>query len=161
MPAGLFAFALVVRVLAIGLTQFDGLYGQDAFAYYDYARELWQRVHVLQAPAPFWWPLGYPALVALAFSLGGFTPLAAQLVSVLSGALVAPLVFWWVRELAPTPTLPRRTGEGVGAAVAGVAAALSGELLQLSVSVMADASALMWALFSVLALLRYARDRRA
>src|SRR5438105_14880554 len=78
MPIALFAFALLVRALAIGLTQFDGLYGQDAFAYYDYARELWQRVHNLQAPEPFWWPLGYPALVALAFSLGGLTPPAAQ-----------------------------------------------------------------------------------
>src|SRR5438874_12410230 len=101
LPVGLFAFALLVRVVAIGLTQFDGLYGQDAFAYYDYARELWQRVHNLQAPEPFWWPLGYPALVALAFSLGGLTPPAAQAVSVVSGALVAPLVYGWVREIAP------------------------------------------------------------
>ena len=158
MPGALFAFALLVRVLAIGLTQFDGLYGQDAFAYYDYARDLWQRVHVLQAPAPFWWPLGYPALVALAFNLGGFTPLAAQAVSVLSGALVAPLVYWWVREMATTS---RTEYTGQGALVAGLAAAVGGELLQLSMSVMADASALMWALFSVLALLRYTRDRRA
>lgn len=117
----LFAFALLVRLLATGLTQFDGLYGQDAFAYYDYARDLWQRTHVLQAPAPFWWPLGYPALIALAFDLSGFTPVAAQAISVLSGALVAPLVYLWVREIAPTTpaedagraTLPRTAGKGV------------------------------------------------
>jgi len=50
----LFAFALLVRALTIALTRFDGLYGQDAFAYYDYARNLWQHARDLQASAPFW-----------------------------------------------------------------------------------------------------------
>ncbi len=69
----------------------------------------------------------------------------------MSGALIAPLIFGWTRNL---------THDAVSAIAAGLIAAISGELLQLSISIMADALALMWSLVSVLALLRYTRVRR-
>src|ERR1700737_3128807 len=95
----LFLFALLLRVSIIGLTQFDGLYGQDAFAYYDYARRLLDSTSKLHMPAPFFWPLGYPALVALAFIPAGVSPQAGQWISVVTGSLTAPLVYWLTREV--------------------------------------------------------------
>src|SRR5437870_9729848 len=91
--AVLFALALLVRLAFIGLTQFDGLYGQDAFAYFGYAHVLLQSTRALHMPPPFSWPLGYPALIAFVFAVLGASPAAAQLVSLVTGALVAPLVY--------------------------------------------------------------------
>lgn len=154
---GLFLVALLVRVLVLVAYPFDGLYGQDAFGYYDYARQLWLSTRLGQAPAPFYWPLGYPALVALAFSFWGFAPRAGQIVSLLSGALIAPLVFWLTREAIASPIerIP------LGAILAALVAAIGGELLQLSLAVMADAPAIMWAFVSALTLVRYTRTHRA
>jgi hypothetical protein len=76
----LFLVALLVRVAMALIFQFDGLYGQDPFAY-------------LQPPPPFFWPIGYPLLVVLGTLVVGVQPLAGQLVSIIAGALIAPLVF--------------------------------------------------------------------
>lgn len=162
---GLFLFALALRAGLAAFTQFDGLYGQDAFAYYEYARRLLDSTSRLHMPAPFFWPLGFPALVALAFVPAGISPLAGQWVSMLTGALVAPLVYLLTREVSIAIS-ERRAGDETsyvpraGALVAGLVAAVSGQLLQSSIVLMADAAATMWATFSALALLRYAKERR-
>src|SRR5712692_2243365 len=89
---GLFVCALLIRLVILLAHPFDGLYGQDAFAYYRYARQLWDSTVQLHPPAPFYWPLGYPTLIAIAFLFNGFSPLAGQSVSIISGALIAPLI---------------------------------------------------------------------
>lgn len=67
----LFASALLVRLAHVVRASFDGLYGQDAYAYYQYAGELLAAITRGQAPPPFWWPLGYPALLSAALAVGG------------------------------------------------------------------------------------------
>src|SRR5437762_6584102 len=96
---GLFLFALALRGAIAVVSRFDGLYGQDAFAYYEFARRLLDSTSRLHLPAPFVWPLGYPALMALAFVLVGASPQAGQWVSMLAGGLVAPLVYLFTREV--------------------------------------------------------------
>src|SRR5690349_5357575 len=65
--AGVAATAALAARLA---WPFDGLYGQDAFAYVRYARALWPWL-VRGAPLPIYlWPAGYPLLVALALPFG-------------------------------------------------------------------------------------------
>ena len=53
--------------LLIGMLHgFDGLYGQDSFAYVDYALgPLTDSLRRLDLPPDFYWPLGYPLLVSL------------------------------------------------------------------------------------------------
>jgi 4-amino-4-deoxy-L-arabinose transferase-like glycosyltransferase len=148
-PLFLFLFALVVRVVALKVTGFDGLYGQDPFAYYQYALELRLAVAAGQAPPPFFWPIGYPMLVMAASMLIGTQPLAGQLVSVVAGAAVAPLVYSLARA-----NWPERYFGGV---VAGLLAATAGQLLLSSLSVMADTAALFWATLSAWLLLQYAQ----
>jgi hypothetical protein len=153
-PAGLFALALAIRVALVVITGFDGLYGQDAYAYYDYARQLYDALGWGPSAGPFYWPLGYPALAALTFLPAGVGPAAAQFASLLAGAAVSPLAYAVALELPVEPAARTRAG-----IAAGLIAAVSGQLLQASISIMADATGLFWALAAAWALLRFARGR--
>jgi hypothetical protein len=133
---------------------FDGLYGQDAYAYFDYSTaSVRQSLLHLQPLEPFFWPPGYPLLVALTSMLVGPQPLAGQLVSLLMGALVPILTILLARELFPE--------DHVLPLLAGAIAAVSGQLWQSSVVVMADTTGLALATFSAWALVRYASGRHA
>ncbi len=124
--AGMTSFSstrLMLRGLLLGLRPFDGLYGQDAFAYYNYALEL--RTSLLEngtIPA-FFWPIGFPLHLVFAFSVLGVSPQAAQWVNVIAGALVAPLTFALTREV-----LIERDGPHARSAalVAGLSVAVGG-----------------------------------
>jgi len=145
----LFAGALVVRVGAVAATGFDGLYGQDAYAYFDQAMAL--RNALLQAiPAPpgFHWPQGYPALVALMSLAVGAGPFAAQLVSLLMGSSVAPLTFLVGRRLLP----PGSDGASV---LAAILTAVGGQAVLSSIVSMSDASAMALTLLSMCLVLRF------
>ncbi|MFN8542390.1 MAG: hypothetical protein U0232_33545, partial [Thermomicrobiales bacterium] len=80
---------LLIPALYALARHFDGLYGQDPFAYYDYAIGPLRAALAQPAlPPPYYYPPGYPLLVTLATYLVGTRPLAGQLVSLLAGALV-------------------------------------------------------------------------
>ena len=146
-----FGLILAVAAGAIAATRaFDGLYGQDAYAYFDYSvgsvRQSLLHAHALE---PFFWPPGYPLLVALTSLATGPVPLAGQLVSLLMGALVPVFTYLLARELWPEDP-PR-------ALLAAGMVALCGQLWQSSVVVMADTTGLALATFSAWALARYTR----
>jgi 4-amino-4-deoxy-L-arabinose transferase-like glycosyltransferase len=147
LPSALFLFALIVRLIAQTATQFDGLYGQDPFAYYDYAVDLHNALAANQLPPPFFWPIGYPLLINAAMLLVGVRPFAAQLISIISGAAIAPLVYWLV--------LTYKKDAHVGAVVAGLLTGSAAQLLISSLSIMADAASLFGATLSAWAMLRY------
>ncbi len=133
----LFVANLLVRLpLTVG---FDGLYGQDAYAYFDFARD-WLSG---SAGTAFHWPLGYPALLLAGFGLFGAS---GQAINVLLGSALAPLVYVLARQIGL---------EIVGAVVAALVMAVCGQAVQSSVVVMADVPALFWALVSAVALARY------
>lgn len=140
--AVLFVVNLLIRIpLTFG---FDGLYGQDAYAYFDFAQEIVEG----RASADFHWPLGYPALLASAFATFGVSALVGQMLNVLLGALLAPLVYILARQL---------NLKAVGAFVAALLMTVCGQAIQSSVVVMSDIPALFWALISAIALLRYTK----
>jgi len=144
--------ALPAGAIAL-LRGFDGLYGQDAYAYFDYgAVAVRQSILHVTPLEPFFWPPGYPVLVALAALAFGPIPLAGQGVSLLMGALVPAFTALLVRELWPSD---------LGLAVlAGVLVALCGQLWQSSIVVMADTTGLALATLSAWALVRYQRTGR-
>src|SRR5215471_2846772 len=149
------ALGLIVLVPAAALAArrgFDGLYGQDAYAYYDYAvHSVRASILNLRPLEPFFWPPGYPLLVALSSLALGEMPLAGQLVSLLMGAAVPVLTALLARELCPErPWL---------ALLAGLLAALPGQLWQSSMVVMADTTGLALATFAAFSLVRYAHAR--
>src|SRR5271170_3100656 len=168
-PLGLFVLALAVRALIVITSQFDGLYGQDGFAYLECAQQ------ILDSRDPcrdFYWPFGYPALAAL-FMLGTHgTPLGAQLASLLAGAAIAPLTYWAViagggTGAGGTPAGATAVETAIGATsaanrslknsaiAAGLIAAFCGQLILSSIVIMSDAPGLFWATLAACLLLQW------
>ena len=138
---------------------FDGLYGQDPYAYYDYGAQV---LHLIRAGQPLgvlYYPLGYPILNSLSFLVTGIQPLGPQAISLICGALAT--VF--------TGLLTMEVGRALGwsalwSALAGIGAwavlTVCPQLLQSSIVIMSDAPALMWTALSGWALLVYGRTQR-
>lgn len=142
--AGLFGCSLVLRAFfAVG---FDGLYGQDAYAYYNFAGELGRTFEQGTRLPPFFWSLGYPALLAAGFAVFGATPLTAQAISLVFGGLIPALVYVLARQMG---------AKTAGALAAGLIAAVCGQAIQSSIVVMADIPALFWATASAVCLMHY------
>ena len=136
----------------VAVSGFDGLYGQDAFAYFEYGTGPLRAAVVhgrLAAPPAFFWPPGYPTLVALASLVVGPGPLAGQLTSLLMGALVPVFTALLARELL--------TDEPVTALLAGGLAAVCGQLWQSSAVVMSDTTGLALATLGAYGVARYGR----
>ncbi len=142
---------LAVPLALVWWGRFDGLYGQDPFAYYDYATgPLLASLRSLQLPPPFFWPPGYPLLAALTSLWLGVTPLAGQLVSLAAGMLVPIFTALLAYELWSGPA-----GSWRVPLLGGLLAALTGQLWQSSIVVMADTTALAAATAGVWSLARY------
>ena len=156
-PVVLYVIALLVRLAALALWPFDGLYGQDAYDYYRYAVLLRDGLSQGQGAPPFFWPIGYPLHIVAGSLAVGMRPLAGQIVSILAGALVAPLTFALAREALWPVDAPRARRAGV---VAGLTVAVAGQLMISSLSIMSDAVGLAWATASALFTLRTASTRR-
>ncbi|HEY6475927.1 MAG TPA: glycosyltransferase family 39 protein [Polyangia bacterium] len=152
-----FLAALLIAAVARLLYPFDGLFGQDAFAYFRFARAIWP--HLLHgAPLPqLFWPRGYPIVVAALLPLTGGGPFAGQLVSALALAWTA------AASLLLTAELDRRGGgvpDGLAPAVAGFSVAGSGIVLRSSQVVMADGLAIACAATALWCFARHLRERR-
>ncbi len=89
----LFAVSFGLRFYAASALHFDGLYGQDPYAYYNYGYQIREAVAQLKMPGPFYWPLGYPVVVAIGFALSGEQPLGPQLLTMLAGAGISVMAF--------------------------------------------------------------------
>jgi 4-amino-4-deoxy-L-arabinose transferase-like glycosyltransferase len=151
----LFAAALAIRVGAILWWAFDGLYGQDPFAYLEQARTLAAALPHGQWPAtPFFWPSGYPLIAASLMWVVGPHAWAAQAVSVLAGSCTAALTFLLCRDLVPSAS--RRA-----AVVAGALVAVSALAVLWSSVVMADMTGLCLATLAAWLVVRTVRAPQA
>jgi hypothetical protein len=160
LPTVLLALAALV---VLALTRFDGLYGQDSFAYFHYATgPLRQALLRLQPLPPFFWPPGYPLLVALASAVVGINPLAGQIVSIGAGAAVPAFTILLAAEIGKSDH-PEATNAGwpLLPLVAGLIVAATGQLLQSSLVVMADTLGLAAATAGAWAFVRYRRTARS
>ncbi len=160
-PAALILLGLLVWLPVgglIALGRFDGLYGQDSFAYYDYAiGPLRASLLAGQPLPPFFWPPGYPLLVTLASFGVGLTPVAGQVVSLMAGGLVPILTALLVREV--WSANDERDSMTI-AWIAGLMTALTGQLWQSSAVVMSDSTGLAAATLGMWAVARYGRRAR-
>ena len=144
----LFLAGLIFRIVFLRYTGYDGLYGQDPYAYHDYLVKLHAAVRAGQLPPPFHWPLGYPALSLLFSIFTGPTALASQAAAVFAGAMCAPLMFALAVQCRRDAWLP--------AFAAAVLFDTSNYAISMSLSTMSDLPGLMWALLAAIAMLRYA-----
>jgi len=139
-------------------SDFGGLYGLDAYAYYDYATgPLRESIRAL-APFPsFQWTPGYPLLVALLSFVLGTGPLPGQVVSLVAAALVPVFTALLAAELR---FFEETRSASVVVALAGLFVALNGHLWQPGIVVMSDATALAAGTAGVWLLARYRNTRR-
>jgi hypothetical protein len=161
LPLGPVILLAGTALAVLALTRFDGLYGQDSFAYFHYATgPLSQSLLHWRLPPPFFWPAGYPLLVAAMSGVVGVAPIAGQVVSIAAGAAVPAFTILLARELgtderARWPLAPPRWLPV--SFLAGLIVAVTGQLLQSSLVVMADTLGLAAATAGVWALARYRR----
>lgn len=159
LPLFVFFTAFAVRLGVIVHWGFDGLYGQDAFAYFDQCAAIAERLVAGWAPMPaFFWPSGYPILGALSLLVTGGAPAAPQLVNVILGSLLASLLAVFAREVGRAVT--DDIGGEVSALIAGLATALSGQMVLSSVVVMSDTATALLLALAALSIQRLARDPR-
>lgn len=141
--------------LAVALTGFDGLYGQDSFAYFHYATgALRESLLRFQPPPPFFWPPGYPLLVTALSGLLGSGPIAGQIVSASAGAAVALFTGLLASEFVVRKRLDDLRWLPVPL-LAGLIVAVTGQLLQSSIVVMSDTAGLAAATAGAWAYARY------
>lgn len=151
---GILLLALVPKLFMVWQSGFDGLYGQDAYAYFGYARQMQAALSQNRMPPQFWWPLGYPALLDLGFIVFGTSIRAAQAITMLCGILIAPASFLLAREAV------LGKGSNLAGVITGAIVAMSGQLVQSSIAIMSDAPALLWATLGAWLLLLYRRSYR-
>jgi len=153
-----FGVALLIAGVTRLLLPFDGLYGQDAFAYFRFARAIGPHLwHGTPLPDLFW-PRGYPAAVAAVLPIAGGGPFAGQLVSALATAWAAAATFLLVRELDIRRSLP--SDDRTAPFVAGICVAASGIVLRTGQVVMADGLAIGLAATVLWCFARFLRERR-
>ncbi|HEX9077666.1 MAG TPA: hypothetical protein VF932_17910 [Anaerolineae bacterium] len=150
-PVEVLLFALFLRIGLVVHTGFDGLYGQDAFAYYDYTAAFKMALSQGQIPPPFFWPIGFPALAVLFSSIWPLVS-AMQIANMLAGALIAVVIALLTREL-----LDKQQNAMIPSLFAGLLAASAGQLLISSVVAMSDATALLGATVSAFGMVRFHR----
>ena len=153
------ALVLIVTSALVIRHGFDGMYGQDAFGYVNYALGP-MRDALLHLEGPPAWPQppGYPMVVATASLIVGPDGRIGQVVSLLAGASVPVLV-----ALLATEAVGRHLVGRAAIAVpllAGLLAALPGQLWQSSTVAMADTLAIALAIAAAYGVCRYARSGR-
>ncbi|HUS15276.1 MAG TPA: phospholipid carrier-dependent glycosyltransferase [Chloroflexia bacterium] len=141
--------ALGVATVAYLLARFpyDGLYGQDSYAYYYQAIAF--RQELLGEPATpgqlytttglYHWPVGYHLLLLLGFLLGGVQPVGGRLLT-LFATLGSPVILYAIsgRLMVGSPGGLR----ALAGLVAGTVLLLTGTYMRFGLSLMADVPAL-------------------
>ncbi len=144
---------------------YDGLYGQDSYAYYYQALALWNDITGQPQPANwlstsdgFRWPIGYHLHIIAGFLFGGTGPEGGRLLTLLLAAVTPGLVYLIARELWPDMSEGGHTGPPLRSAVAGLSAGvllvLNGTYTRFGLSLMSDVPALFWSLLALLFFLK-------
>lgn len=151
-PFAVFIIALLLRLIPLLYQPFDGLYGQDAYAYFDFAAAIRNMLLTGESPGTFFWGLGYPTMLAGLFIVsGGAAAGIAQAASILMGAAIPAIISVIALKLSLRP---------IGALTAGLILAACGQAIQSSLVVMADIPALFWSVCAALLLLIYSESRK-
>lgn len=150
----LFIISFSIKLLLLLIFNFDGYYGQDAYAYYDKSSIFIDSLYNFQIPPNLFWPIGFYSLTFLLNILTfGNTSLAAFLVSLTAGSLLPGATYLLSTELTKEyyePAKAKRTG-----LYAGLIICLSGVIIKSGMVVMSDMPGLLFVILSVYYFSRY------
>lgn len=154
----LFVLSFVFRLLLIVIFRFDGLYGQDAYAYLEYSKKFYEAIANFQIPPQFYWPIGYSALASVftIFTIGNFG-LASLIVSLNSGSLCAGFVYLLAYELASGINVNERKKFSL---YAGLITAFAPVLVKSSIVIMSDSLSLMFASWAMWQFVKYFNEQK-
>ena len=154
LPLTLIAACAIFFAYLLTRYTYDGLYGQDSYAYYYQALALWDDITGQPLPAKwlstsdgFRWPIGYHLHIIAGFLFGGTGPEGGRLLTLLLAAIAPGLVYLLVHELWPGVTARTRSVAGLSA---GVLLVLNGTYTRFGLSLMSDVPALFWSLLALL-----------
>jgi 4-amino-4-deoxy-L-arabinose transferase-like glycosyltransferase len=146
----------VALILVVAVKwRFGGLYGQDAYAYYDYGTQTLPHFFLHGTPlTALFWPLGYPALIAVSTLLLGPSPAAAQAVSLVAGVGAVILTYLLARDLLVQSGVKADLALR-SAATAAMLFGVTGWVVRSSVSIMSDSVAVATSLLAIWAIVRW------
>lgn len=154
----LYILSFVFRLLIIVFFKFDGLYGQDAYAYLDFSKRFLESLTIFQIPPNFYWPIGFYIFTSVftVFTWGN-VDLAGLLVSLNSGSLCAGFVYLLAYEITYNINKPERKNLSL---YAGLITAFSPILVKQSIVIMSDSLALMFAAWGMWQFVKYFRSNK-
>jgi hypothetical protein len=157
-PLALTTLGVAAVAYLLARYPYDGMYGQDTYAYYGQALAWWREMRSDPPPEfafytsqAFRWPVGYHLHVMLGFLFGGTGPWGGWALNLAMMALCPTLVYTLVRGL--FPDIPRITRLIAGTLAGGLLLA-SGTYMRFGLSLMADVPALFWGLIGLNAAVR-------
>ncbi len=154
----LFVLSFVFRLLLIIIFRFDGLYGQDSYAYLEFSKKFYEAITQFQIPPNFYWPIGFYLLTSVFTILtAGNVDLSALLVSLNSGSLCAGFVYLLAYELVKEFDETERKNISI---YAGLITVFSPILVKQSIVIMSDSLALMFASWALWQFVKYFNEGR-
>ncbi|HEX8218435.1 MAG TPA: phospholipid carrier-dependent glycosyltransferase [Chloroflexia bacterium] len=150
-PAFLVGLSAALFAYLLARFPYNGLYGQDAYAYYYQAEALWRELtgqpqpsYALFTANGLFWPVGYHLHLFPSFVLGW--PEAGRALTLTLAALTPAVVYLLAREVWYTAGPVPRTVAGL---VAGAALLLTGTYARTGLSLMSDVPAVFWSTLGV------------
>jgi len=149
----LFILSFVFRLLLIIVFKFDGLYGQDAYAYLEFSKKFYEALTQFQIPPNFYWPVGFYLFTSvITIFTAGNVDLAGLLVSLNSGSFCAGFVYLLAYEIFHNLNESERNKLAL---YAGLITALSPILVKQSIVIMSDSLGLMFAVWGMWQFVKY------
>jgi hypothetical protein len=150
----LFIISFAIKFTILIIYKFDGFYGQDSYAYYDYSKSFISSINKLNIPANFYFPVGFYIFTYIANILSfGNTPLAALSVSLISSSIIPAVTFLMSFEL--LKNCFNENEARIISVFSGIIMCTSGSLIQAGIVIMSDSLGLLLALMSVYILIKY------
>jgi hypothetical protein len=154
----LFILAFAVRLVYLLYFKFDGLYGQDAYAYAEYSKQFYYSIIEFKIPPYFYWPIGFYIFSSLfAFITAGYSSLSSLLVSLNAGALTAGFIYLLAKEFL-SKYFTEDSAKKYSIA-AGFIICFAGITTKQSVVIMSDALGLLFITISALFLIKYINEQ--
>ncbi len=153
--------AIVLGGWMIVIRRYDGLYGQDPYAYLSYAVGPLRQALLHGTPlTSSFLPLGYPLLAALASFATGANAAAGQVVSGLAAVLALGLTYLLARDGLCVAGVDSKDARTTGI-LASLMLSASGYFVRFAVTDMSDMTALACTLLSAWTLVRWLEARRS
>lgn len=154
----LFLIPFLFRLAIILYYQFDGLYGQDAYAYDEWSAQFYSSLTNFHIPPPFYWPVGY-FIFNFLFSIftAGDTTIAGLLLSLNAGSLISVVIYFIAYELLDKDEYAHRKKI---AFYSGLIASFTVILTKSSIVVMSDTTGLLFGSLCILFQLKYFNNNK-